>query len=184
MTDEVGAFLAHHGVKGMHWGVRQSRNEVDRAKPKGDRDKPKITKNKMAKKVPDVLSKKAAIHPDDGFLGRLQKKKIVSLSKKASPNPEDRKGLNKAIADLGKTPMRKIILDMHTKERAGAKEELDFTDSNLKTLRRQYSKLSDEKKKTSTLQLEIQDQDEWREELRQQILQLDFDIALYGRGGD
>lgn len=26
MSDEVGAFLAHNGVKGMHWGVRKSKS--------------------------------------------------------------------------------------------------------------------------------------------------------------
>jgi hypothetical protein len=47
MTDEVGDFLAHYGVKGMRWGVRHDRNEVDRAKPKQDRNKPDLLRSKF-----------------------------------------------------------------------------------------------------------------------------------------
>jgi hypothetical protein len=32
MSDEVDAFLAHHGIKGMHWGVRKERVDVYRQK--------------------------------------------------------------------------------------------------------------------------------------------------------
>jgi hypothetical protein len=28
MSDEVDAFLAHHGVKGMHWGVHKARSDA------------------------------------------------------------------------------------------------------------------------------------------------------------
>jgi len=52
---EIDAFLTHQGVKGMRWGVRKSRNEIDRLKPPEDREKPKVEQRAI-----DILRSKFA----------------------------------------------------------------------------------------------------------------------------
>lgn len=48
MSEEVDAFLAHHGVKGMKWGVQKSKTSKSSSSSEGDK-KPKMTKEQKKK---------------------------------------------------------------------------------------------------------------------------------------
>lgn len=78
MTDEVDDFLAHYGVKGMRWGVRHDRNEVDRLKPRQDRNKPDLLRRSFGsttlaelKKLAERKKKKTSELTDDEIIEDL-----------------------------------------------------------------------------------------------------------------
>lgn len=85
MTVEVDDFLAHHGVKGMKWGKRQSQASLDRQAGRDAKSEARASfrDTKSARKAEKKAARKQADQDIIDARGR-QEKRAGNLSKKAA----------------------------------------------------------------------------------------------------
>lgn len=92
------AFFAHHGVKGMRWGVRRKRGSGGRVEPSGGTSHPK----------PHELSNEDLKAYIDRLQMEKQYKQLIS-----GMDPQKKSQANAFIADLGKTLAKNTVTAAH-----------------------------------------------------------------------
>jgi hypothetical protein len=102
--DDVDAFLEHHGVKGMHWGVRKERTASDVQK---DLDRIERSRNSVSRKVLPATSVLAGAGARAGTAKKVLKLKevknpdgsikLIKTSKTPDITPENRADFDRKI---------------------------------------------------------------------------------------
>lgn len=95
-TEDTIDFIQHHGVKGMHWGVRNPRNRVSRGK------KTKTTYQKPAHRLSDADLQKR--------IRRMEMEKRYSdLNKSDTTVSKGRKFTSGVLANSGRTVATTLV---------------------------------------------------------------------------
>lgn len=135
MGDKVDAFIAHHGVKGMKWGVRrQSRSKGSASAPTNEKAAPKKTEASgkptvgkggrivSAPKGSEPQVKKTHEISDEELrqrINRINMERQYSQLTGAAPKPSKAAGAAKFVGDIlldvGKKQATAILLDQSTK---------------------------------------------------------------------
>ena len=112
MTDVIDKVLAHHGVKGMKWGVHRSRSA--RAAAKAHPDAVKATKLKERAKggKTDALSNEELQH----LVQRLNLEKQFATLRPPSAGDRTKKLLADTLLSVGKQQVNKAVSDQASKQ--------------------------------------------------------------------
>ncbi|QBZ73570.1 hypothetical protein SEA_ROSAASANTEWAA_6 [Streptomyces phage RosaAsantewaa] len=110
--DEV---LAHYGVKGMKWGVRRSRSQIDKPPASDDAKSAAATRKKLKEGGTSSLSNQEL----KAYLERMDLVKRYNASKPPTVKDEVRKFVKDTLINIGKQEAAKYAAKQVGKTLAG-----------------------------------------------------------------
>ena len=108
--DPVDEVLAHHGVKGMKWGVRRNRSGKSAAHP--DAVKAKLFKEKVKTSSTDALSTEELQH----LVQRMNLEKQFSTLRPPTAGDRSKKILAEVLLNVGKQQVTKVANDQASRQ--------------------------------------------------------------------